>query len=655
MRRGAGLSPALASLAALAITAILWFGLGMNRGLLLSEGIKSRVWPWAPSFPASERVAPALSDPVWQFVPWLQFAHEELRAGRLPLWNPHQSGGVPLLGNGISALGSPLVWPALLAGVAHGWNLSLLLRVLVALFGAFAWLRDLGRSRPAAALGAVGFALSGAFVAWLEHPQTLTVAPVPLVLLFARRLARAPSRRDLAGLVLATWAVMSGGHAESQLMAALLAAAVLVEALPSLRAAVRPVAGACLGAALAAPVLLPFWEYFRMSQARLGIDRRPFVLPGSDLARLVLPRLTGSNVVESASTVSVTVLLLAVVGLWRIRGDRSARFWAAVALAILLVTYGNPISRALARHTPVYWTRALLFLPLPLAVLASKTLDDLRDRLRAAGSPGLAAAAGVTVVALASAELLVAAHGVHGLSRPEDLSFTTPLLARLRADPSVFRILPLHTFLSPNSATAYGLDDVRGYDALEPESWRAPLESMGRVTRAPTQLCVLEPWNLAAGGRGLDSWNVKYLLLHPQFAFGAAELAARKGLDLEEVYAGPDGRILRNRRVMPRARLSGEGDLEVEAATTQIWRLRTWASEPRVLTLANPMFPGWTARVDGRPAPIESAAGEPVRVSLAPGEHAVEIAYRPGSFRLGCWIAAAALVTAAALLARRTA
>jgi hypothetical protein len=167
----------------------LFFLLGMHRGVLLSNDIKSKVWPWAPSYPQRPIVAPALSDPVWQFVPWLEFSRKELLAARVPLWNPHQDGGVPLLGNGISALGSPLSLPALLLGVAHGWNLALLARILVALAGAYLWLRDRGRSSIAASLGALAFALSGSFVAWLEHPHTLAAAPVPFLLLFAGRTA----------------------------------------------------------------------------------------------------------------------------------------------------------------------------------------------------------------------------------------------------------------------------------------------------------------------------------------------------------------------------------------------------------------------------------------------------------------------------------
>jgi hypothetical protein len=40
-----------------AAAAVFWFGLGMQRGLLLSEDIRSRVWPWAPSHSATQIAA----------------------------------------------------------------------------------------------------------------------------------------------------------------------------------------------------------------------------------------------------------------------------------------------------------------------------------------------------------------------------------------------------------------------------------------------------------------------------------------------------------------------------------------------------------------------------------------------------------------------
>jgi hypothetical protein len=620
--------------------------LGMHRGLLLSSDIRSSRFPWAPFFPERHIQAPALSDPVWQFVPWLRLARRELAAGRIPLWNPHQDAGAPLLGNAQSGLLSPLNWPVLLFDADPGWNLSLLLRIAAAALGAYFWLRDLGRSRISASLGAAAFALSGAFVAWLEHPLAVTAAPAPWVLLFARRVARGGSARAVAGLAVATFFVIAGGHPETALMTALLALLVVVSAAPRGQTILRAAGGALLGAGLAAPMLLPFAEYFRLSAARLGEGRRSFVLAARDLLRFVAPRLPGSNVIEAAATVSVVVLLLLPFGLWAGRRERTTRAWALAAVAMLAVVYDNPIARAVAPLFHVYWTRFLLFLPLALAAVASRGLDGIRDSVAARWGPTASRAAGAAAVVLAAAELFAAARGVHGVTPAAWLAPRTPMLEKLAADRDAFRILPLHTMLSPDSATDYALDDVRGYDALAPAAWRRARSAMGRFADVPTQRDAIAPWDLAAGGAALDDWNVKYLLLAPSFAFGARQLDARKGLDLEEVYSGPDGRLLENRRAKPRVRLTGAGEARILGRGPGFWAIEVRAEAPTTLVVADPFFPGWRFRLDGRAAGGSGVPGEPMTLAVPAGAHRVELRYAPASFTAGVAIAAVCLAVA---------
>jgi hypothetical protein len=619
----------------------------MHRGLLLSSDIKSRCWPWASQLASAPLAAPGLSDPVWQFVPWLRLARRELAAGELPLWNPHQEGGVPLLANAQSALASPLAWPALLLGVEAGWNLSLLARILVAAGAAFAWLRDLGRSRGGAALGAIAFALSGPFVAWLEHPQTLVAAAVPMLLLFARRAAGRASTCDAAGLALSGFLVLAGGHPETALMAVMLAVAVAGREWSGRRAAAAVGGGALLGAGLAGPVLLPFLEYFWWSAARLGEGRRPFTLSGRDLLRFVLPAVPGSNVIEAAASVSVVLLLLVPLGLV-LRRDRETRFWGLALLAMLLVVYDNPISRALALQTPVHWTRFLLFAPLAFGVLGSAGFDALRDRLAARGRAGAKTALSMLVLAAVLAELLFRARGVHAVTPQAQVSPTTPLIRFLENDRDIFRILPLHNFLPPNSATDYALDDVRGYDALSVAGWRGQRAAIGRFGPTPILSDAIEPWDLAPGGRALDFWNVKYLLLDPRFPDTAETFGSKQGLDLEQVYSGADGRVFQNRRVLPRARLDVPGSVQLIGRAANQWRFQVALARPGTFLLANPLFPGWRAFLDGRRAALDSHVGAPIALRVPAGRHTLEIVYHPLSWRLGL---ATFVVSAAALLA----
>lgn len=623
----------------------------MHRGILLSTDILSTRLPWAPSYPARSIQSPGLSDPVWQFVPWLSFARRELSAGRIPLWNPHQDGGVPLLGNFISALLSPLVWPVLAFGPDPGWNVSLLLRIVVAALSAFLFLRDLGRSRLASALGAAVFSTSGPFIAWLEHPQTLAAAPAPLLFLFVRRAVLAPSPGAVCGVAASTFLVLAGGHPETAVMAAIFAAGILVMTPGTTRSRAAAVAGAVLGSFLAAPALLPSIEYFLASVARTGEGRTWFVLPVRDLARFVLPRLEGSNGIEAAAAVSIVLLLLVPLGI-RARGkERETRFWSAASLVILLAVYSSPLSRLLARSTSIYWTRLLLFLPLALAVPGSAGLDALRDVLARRLVPASRVARAVLLLAVAACagELLVRAAGVHGVTPAARLAQSTPLIERLRSEPGPFRILPLHTELSPNSATDYGLDDVRGYDAIAPAGWRRVRSAIGRFHDVSTQRDAIEPWELVPGGAALDDWNVAYLVAPPQYAFAPDVWKSRSRLDLEEIYAGADGRILKNLRVKPRVRLEGPGEVVTQERVPGRWRLSVLARGAARLTVADPFFPGWHASVDGVAVPLPGPPGEPMRLAIPEGLHEVRLAYRPGSFRAGLGLAAAAAAILGAL------
>jgi hypothetical protein len=619
----------------------------MHRGVLLSLNIRAKVWPWAPFVAQQPLRSQELSDPVWQFVPWIEFVRKELAAGRLPLWNPHQDGGRPLLANPMTALASPTLLPALVLGVEQGWNLSLLVRVLLAASAMYAFLRRQAISVPAAALGGILVAWSGQFVGWLVNPNAMTVAAAPLVLWAIDRVAREGRGRDVLALAGATALVVVGGHPETAVAVAVLAAAWLAARAPSADAAGRCVIAAVLGALLAAPILVPFAEYLAHSEAGRGVGRADLVLPVSELRRFVWPGAPTATPVEGAATVSVVGLLLAGTGAVASRRDR--RVWALLAVVggILAVSYANPLARAFAEATHAYGSRALIVLPVALGWLAATGLDCL-FRLSSSDCPGRGRAALAWLATLVVAgELAVAAQGVHAAADPAEIRRSTPMLDVLAADREIFRILPLHTFLPPDSATLYGLDDVRGYDAMEPRAWRASRAGIGAFSRHRNVTDVLEPWDLAPGGAALDAWNVKYLLVHPQLDWNAETLNRGFGFDVEEVYGGPDGRLLRNRRVLPRVRLDGDGAVVGIERTPTRWSMEVVAAGPATLVLANPHFPGWSAVLDGRPVAERPAAGAPWRVAVPAGRHVVEVRYRPASFRAGLILAGLAAVSLA--------
>ena len=77
--------------------------------------------------------------------------------------------------------------------------------------------------------------------------------------------------------------------------------------------------------------------------------------------------------------------------------------------------------------------------------------------------------------------------------------------------------------------------------------------------------------------------------------------------------------------------------------------LTTTASAPSLLVLTRSWDPGWEARIDGTRVPLLRAQLSLLAVVVPPGEHHLEVAYRPFSFRLGLAASAAGLIGILAL------
>ncbi len=77
--------------------------------------------------------------------------------------------------------------------------------------------------------------------------------------------------------------------------------------------------------------------------------------------------------------------------------------------------------------------------------------------------------------------------------------------------------------------------------------------------------------------------------------------------------------------------------------------LATSASAPSLLVLTRSWDPGWEARIDGVPVGVLRAQLSLLAVVVPVGEHRLEIAYRPVSFRVGLGLSAAGLLGILAL------
>lgn len=118
--------------------------------------------PWKSDI-ISPAVKPLGFDDVRIFYPQKLFAVSELKSGRLPLWNPYQFSGNPLLANSQTAVFYPLSLVYFIVHPLTAWSLLSLSIPLLSGFFMFLFLRKF-TTFPAALFGGLAFALSGVII-----------------------------------------------------------------------------------------------------------------------------------------------------------------------------------------------------------------------------------------------------------------------------------------------------------------------------------------------------------------------------------------------------------------------------------------------------------------------------------------------------------
>ncbi len=294
--------------------------------------------------------------------------------------------------------------------------------------------------------------------------------------------------------------------------------------------------------------------------------------------------------------------------------------------------------------------------------------------------------AGLVAVGLLVLELgPLAYHGRYGRA---DVWREVPEYVRfLQRDKELFRIHSVQDVaLTPNVFQAMGIQGIGSRAVFNPSRFSSLVKSY--FDDRPSSSFILPTQLLPTDRVVLDLLNVKYVVLHAPTAEQRAELAAAR---LEE--ASSDGKfvIFRNPTCWPRAyvarryrvvgsatealanlaTLKGPDEVILEArpgfdsgaggasedGTCRIseYRADTVTLEvdspgPAIAVLLDSFAPGWTARVNGVPAPIVPANGAFRGVEVAAGRSVVTMQYRTPGLDLGLAISGLALAAMALCL-----
>lgn len=271
---------------------------------------------------------------IWLFEPMGRVRHEVYADGDAPLWNPYTGLGVPLLGDLQTAPFGPFYAPLFFKPTQKGWNLTVLVRLLVGGVGAFALLRALGARPPAALLAAFGYLLVPAYILWMHSVSLSLESLAPWLLLSVLALLRRPAALPFAGVALLTAAAVVGGQPEVLVVLAYVAAAWAMfwwaRTGRSWTALALTAAAGIAGGLIAAPQLLLGAEYVGLANDLHGGTLGEVRLSAEQLKVALLGDFADAGR-ESLAILMVGLALAGVAGM-RSSGVATQGFWIAAIL-----------------------------------------------------------------------------------------------------------------------------------------------------------------------------------------------------------------------------------------------------------------------------------------------------------------------------------
>jgi hypothetical protein len=704
--------------------------------------------------------SPALSDVAAQMIPWRKAVRDAVKNGRLPLWNRFLLAGDPLLAAQQPGVLHPGTWISMLLPLAQSWTLDMSLRFFAALLFAYLFLRDIGCRETAALLGAAGWAFCDYLVFFVGWPVNPSAAPLPLLLLGLRRLVSRGNGRAVVLTVVALLLIMTSGHPETVLHCVAAGAIYFLFELAwagrgrLLRPLLLSLLAGVLTLGLSAVILLPFLESVPLT-LEYFVRRTYYVhahrsLPTPESLRHALLNLMpyffgvpgkgetvsgqwemagyGGSVLwpfavagaASRSRVKWPLLVIGIVGLSvgaRFPGitDLVARlplfdvainermiFLAAFAFSALAGLGLDRFARGDFGRLCVAVSLLASLVLFALCVLARPNLERLamprsylNFRLLAQIVP-LISVAGLVLAARRRSRvfvcgcflaLLLAQRGVEQRDvypTYPNRAFYPPVAAFDKIPrPIPFRFAALGFSFIPNIAALYELEDVRGYEAMT----FLPLFETYRlwsVHQAVWFNRIDDPTSPF-----LSFLNVRWFYASPGF---------RPPAGWPELYRGPDGVLLENPAVLPRAfvprelayesdpqlRLSllskipdfaargvvgekqaaglaagsweknGEASVRIVSYLPERMTLSVEAKDPAVIATSMTAWPGWKLAVDGKKTRLLSYNHAFLGFRVPRGRHEAVLHYMPDSFVAGSVISLGTLMIGLTLLLRRS-
>lgn len=345
-------------------------------------------------------------DVIRELYPWKTLVIQEIKQGKMPLWNPYNFSGSPLLANYQSQVFYPLsifyyIFPQIIA-----WTILIILQPFLGSVFMYLFATEIGLSSTAGILSAILFNFSSFASVWMEFNTIWhTILWLPLLLfLFERGLKQKMLTIGQKALfIFSLFSAITAGHPQDFLNCFLFLIIYIIVRLLTFRSWTNEEKFLFISYhlpfiiiipfLLAAPQLLPTIELFKNS-ARVAHDYEQIVskmlVQWWQLPLLVVSDFFGNPATKThfigdyvGRTLSIGVvgfsLVIATLVDQKKCFHKTFFFWTAIA--ILLITVNTPITQLLNRYpipimstgTP---TRILFLLMLAFSILAGFGFDS---------------------------------------------------------------------------------------------------------------------------------------------------------------------------------------------------------------------------------------------------------------------------------------
>lgn len=315
-------------------------------------------------------------DVLRELYPWKWLAINEIKAGRLPLWNPYNFSGAPLLANYQSAVLYPLNFFYFLLPFDIAWAALVTLQPFLGSVFFFLFATTIGISPWGAILGAMAFNYGSFANVWMEFNTVWhTILWLPLILWCIEK-------RKTTLLAFALFASATAGHPQDFLY--VLGFSLLYA---TLRKNIRSFWGFLGGLGLAAAQILPMIELFRAS-ARVPHDYQFLItnmlIPPWQLIKMFVPDFFGNpatktyflqdTYVSNALSVGLIGVVLAITSMFATSASWHRKFFLWSGAIVLLLTVRSPLTEVFYRFPiPILSTgsptRMLSLFAMSLAIL----------------------------------------------------------------------------------------------------------------------------------------------------------------------------------------------------------------------------------------------------------------------------------------------